>query len=54
MVDRVRDAYPNSMYILVGFSMGGNIVVRYLGEDPSRQASFACAVSLCQGYDAIR
>nr|CAB3219656.1 abhydrolase domain-containing protein 2-like [Phallusia mammillata] len=54
MVNFVMKAFPNSQFVVVGFSMGGNIACRYLAEDPSRQLPIKCAVSLCQGYDAVR
>ena len=38
-------------YIAVGFSLGANILLKYLGERPERQAYFLCAQSWCQGYD---
>ncbi|XP_068714119.1 monoacylglycerol lipase ABHD2-like [Montipora foliosa] len=38
----------------VGFSMGGNILMKYLGEEPSRQGFFECGISVCQGYDILR
>ncbi|XP_015773343.1 PREDICTED: abhydrolase domain-containing protein 2-like isoform X2 [Acropora digitifera] len=38
----------------VGFSMGANILMKYLGEIPSRQEYFECGISVCQGYDILR
>lgn len=54
MVEQAITLYPESIFVIVGFSMGGNIVSRYLGEDISRQKSIACAISMCQGYHGIR
>uniref|UniRef100_H2ZGU7 AB hydrolase-1 domain-containing protein n=1 Tax=Ciona savignyi TaxID=51511 RepID=H2ZGU7_CIOSA len=54
MMKNVCEMYPKSRLVIVGFSMGGNIVVRYLAEDKSRQKSIVCAVSWCQGYDGLR
>ncbi|XP_002129231.2 monoacylglycerol lipase ABHD2-like isoform X1 [Ciona intestinalis] len=54
MVQCVTSRYPASRYVIVGFSMGANIVVRYLAEDRSRQLPIVCAVSWCQGYDGLR
>ena len=34
--------------------MGANILLKFLGERPERQADFVCAVSICQGYDAVK
>lgn len=52
MVDEVLRRHPDTMLMGVGFSMGGNMVVKYVGEDISRQDKFLCLMSLCQGYDA--
>ncbi|XP_071943473.1 monoacylglycerol lipase ABHD2-like [Antedon mediterranea] len=51
MVDYVLKNFASSKLIAVGFSMGANIVVKYLGEKPQRQKHFECALSICQGYD---
>ncbi|XP_077991419.1 monoacylglycerol lipase ABHD2-like [Glandiceps talaboti] len=53
MVTYLEDRHPNTHFIGVGFSMGGNIVLKYLGENASRQDKFLCGVSLCQGYELI-
>ena len=45
-------AYPDTKLVAVGFSMGGNVVCKYLGEDERNQQHFICAISCCQGYDA--
>lgn len=50
MVDEVRLLHPQSKLIAVGFSMGANLILKYLGEDKARQQQFLCAVSACQGY----
>lgn len=52
MVDEVLRRHPATKLMGVGFSMGGNMVVKYIGEDNSRQNNFLCVMSLCQGYDA--
>ena len=54
MVAEAQKQFPDSLFIAVGFSMGGNIVARYLGEEISRQKSIVCGISLCQGYHGIR
>ena len=44
--------HPSSKWVLVGFSLGANIGVRFIGERPEwRRKHFLCAVSVCQGYD---
>ena len=38
-------------FVAIGFSLGGNILMKYLGEKPERQKHFHVAASICQGYD---
>ncbi len=52
MVDELKKLYPLSKMIALGFSMGANIVLKYLTEKKERQADFLAAMSCCQGYDA--
>ena len=51
MVADVIDARPNTKLIAMGFSLGANIVCKYLGENVDNQKHFISCVSLCQGYD---
>lgn len=51
MVRHVAVRYPTTKIICIGFSMGGNIVTKYLGERPSIPQIIA-GISACQGYDA--
>ncbi|VDI35558.1 abhydrolase domain-containing protein 2 [Mytilus galloprovincialis] len=51
IVEDIEKLYPDSQFLAVGFSMGGNIVTKYLGEDNSHQHKFICGMSICQGYD---
>ena len=53
MVDYLRDKYPGKKFVGVGFSLGANILLKYLGERPERQTYFLGAQSWCQGYDVI-
>ena len=53
MVKAVRAAYPTSRFVGIGFSMGGNVLCKYLGENPDNQKQFVCALSVCQGYNAL-
>lgn len=43
--------YPNMRLFGIGFSLGANQVIKYLGENPSRQKYFLGYQSWCQGYD---
>ena len=54
MVKQVIARYNCYHLIGVGFSMGANVLLKYLGEEPGRQRNFTCAVSVCQGYDISR
>ena len=54
MVDEMMRKYPDDKFIAIGFSMGGNIVVKYLGEHQQVQSRFIGAVSCCQGYDLVK
>jgi len=53
MVDDMMQKYPDSKFIAVGFSMGGNIVVKYLGEHDDTQSRIIGAISCCQGYNLV-
>lgn len=47
----VERIHPGCHLILVGCSMGANIVLKYLGEDQAHQKGILAAVSVNQGYD---
>ena len=48
--------YPGTKFICVGFSMGGNLVTKYLGEkrDNRPDEKIVAGISACQGYDAVQ
>uniref|UniRef100_A0A2P2I268 Abhydrolase domain-containing protein 2-like n=1 Tax=Hirondellea gigas TaxID=1518452 RepID=A0A2P2I268_9CRUS len=52
MLNRYAESNPRSKLLLVGFSMGANIVTKYLGEYKPRPENILGAVSICQGYHA--
>ncbi len=54
MIDRLHKLYPATSIIAVGFSMGANIVVKYIGEDVKNQTKVIGAISCCQGYDVMQ
>ncbi|XP_070687169.1 monoacylglycerol lipase ABHD2-like [Pempheris klunzingeri] len=54
MVSYIKRAFPETLLVVVGFSLGGNIVCKFLGENQSNQDRVLCCVSVCQGYSAHR
>ncbi|XP_051548958.1 monoacylglycerol lipase ABHD2 [Myxocyprinus asiaticus] len=54
MVGYVKRTFSQTHLIVVGFSLGGNIVCKFLGENPANQERVLCCVSVCQGYSAVR
>ncbi|KAK0153391.1 Monoacylglycerol lipase ABHD2-B [Merluccius polli] len=54
MVSHIKQEFPQTVLALVGFSLGGNIVCKFLGERLSNQDRVLCCVSVCQGYNIIR
>nr|XP_046211882.1 monoacylglycerol lipase ABHD2-like [Oncorhynchus gorbuscha]XP_046211892.1 monoacylglycerol lipase ABHD2-like [Oncorhynchus gorbuscha]XP_046211901.1 monoacylglycerol lipase ABHD2-like [Oncorhynchus gorbuscha]XP_046211910.1 monoacylglycerol lipase ABHD2-like [Oncorhynchus gorbuscha]XP_046211918.1 monoacylglycerol lipase ABHD2-like [Oncorhynchus gorbuscha]XP_046211927.1 monoacylglycerol lipase ABHD2-like [Oncorhynchus gorbuscha]XP_046211937.1 monoacylglycerol lipase ABHD2-like [Oncorhynchus g len=54
MVGSIKRAFPQTLLIVVGFSLGGNIVCKFLGENRINQERVLCCVSVCQGYSALR
>ncbi|XP_015241988.1 PREDICTED: abhydrolase domain-containing protein 2 [Cyprinodon variegatus] len=54
MVDYIKRTFPQTLLVVVGFSLGGNIVCKFLGENRSNQERVLCCVSVCQGYSALR
>ncbi|XP_023669913.1 monoacylglycerol lipase ABHD2-like [Paramormyrops kingsleyae] len=54
MVSHIKKTFPETQLVVVGFSLGGNIVCKYLGENHANQERVLCGVSLCQGYSALR
>ncbi|KAM4572894.1 monoacylglycerol lipase ABHD2-like isoform 1-T2 [Odontesthes bonariensis] len=54
MVGHIKHTFPQTLLVVVGFSLGGNIVCKFLGENRSNQDRVLCCVSVCQGYSALR
>jgi len=51
MIEDLLKRFPTNRFICVGFSMGANLVTKYLGE-MQRSKSILAGISICQGYDA--
>ena len=49
----MQEEYPNSMLMAVGWSLGANILVTYLGEEKANTPLVAAA-SLCNPFDLVR
>lgn len=54
MLQSLMEKHPNTKIICIGFSLGGNLVTKYLGERRSNKLSnIIGGISICQGYNAI-
>ncbi|KAG5666442.1 hypothetical protein PVAND_014470 [Polypedilum vanderplanki] len=54
MITNLVKKYPNTQIISVGFSLGGNLITKYLGEvNVPKPSNIIGGISICQGYDAI-
>ncbi|KAM9376629.1 monoacylglycerol lipase ABHD2 isoform 2-T2 [Pholidichthys leucotaenia] len=53
MVSNIKRTYPQTQLVVVGFSLGGNIVCKFLGENRLNQDRVLCCISVCQGYSAF-
>lgn len=58
MVNHLEKQYPSTNIVALGFSLGGNIVTKYMGEQKGKlphngyHATIG-AISICQGYNAV-
>jgi abhydrolase domain-containing protein 2 len=53
MVSNLTKKYPHTKIISLGFSLGGNLITKYLGENhPKQPRNIIGGISVCQGYDA--
>ncbi|EFN55873.1 hypothetical protein CHLNCDRAFT_145469 [Chlorella variabilis] len=50
VVAHVRNQYPHSLLFAAGWSLGANIMTRYLGEEQDR-TPISAAVALCNPFD---
>jgi len=54
MVTNLHKKYPSSPIVAVGFSLGGNLVTKYLGETQREKPNNVVGgISICQGYNAV-
>lgn len=54
VVTHSLEAYPHTKAVAVGFSLGANLVAKYLGERRfTVPANIVGGISICQGYDAL-
>ena len=54
MIKDVVRRFPATNIVCVGFSMGGNLITKYLGEPRVKPSNIVAGISVCQGYDANR
>ncbi|KAL5719011.1 embryogenesis-associated protein emb8 [Ranunculus cassubicifolius] len=52
VVNHVKSRYPSSNLYAAGWSLGANILVRYLGEE-SNNCSLSGAISLCNPFNLV-
>lgn len=50
VVSRLRARFPEAPIAAVGYSLGGNVLIKYLGEQ-GRRSPLACAVAVSVPYD---
>lgn len=54
MLHSLIEKHPNTRIICIGFSLGGNLVTKYLGERGSNKlCNIIGGISICQGYNAL-
>ncbi|XP_008554769.1 abhydrolase domain-containing protein 2 [Microplitis demolitor] len=54
MLSSLLDKHPSTKIVCVGFSLGGNLVTKYMGERATTKSpQIIGGISICQGYNAI-
>lgn len=54
MVENLSEKYDNTRIVAVGFSLGGNLITKYLGETQKSKPNIIIGgISICQGYNAV-
>jgi len=55
MLQHLVEQHPNTKIVCIGYSLGGNLVTKYLGERGSNKLSnIIGGISICQGYNALK
>jgi len=55
MLRHLCERHPDTKVVIIGYSMGGNIVTKYMGEKEKEKVSnLIGGISICQGYDGIQ
>lgn len=53
MIENLTEKYRDTNIVAVGFSLGGNLVTKYMGEnDKNKPHNIIGGISICQGYNA--
>ncbi|KAJ8941654.1 hypothetical protein NQ314_010299 [Rhamnusium bicolor] len=54
MIKSLTTRHPNTKIVCVGFSLGGNLITKYLGEKiKDKPPTIIGGISICQGYCAL-
>ncbi|KAF7412585.1 abhydrolase domain-containing protein 2 [Vespula maculifrons] len=54
MLQNLIEQHPNTRIVCIGFSLGGNLVTKYLGERGlNKLSNIIGGISICQGYNAL-
>lgn len=54
MLQNLVEKHPNTKIVCIGYSLGGNLVTKYLGERGSNKLpNIIGGISVCQGYNAL-
>ncbi|KAI4472612.1 hypothetical protein M0802_016650 [Mischocyttarus mexicanus] len=54
MLQNLIEQHPNTRIVCIGFSLGGNLVTKYLGErGQNKLSNIIGGISICQGYNAL-
>ncbi|OMH79014.1 Embryogenesis-associated protein EMB8 [Zancudomyces culisetae] len=50
VVNKLVERYPEAKFVCAGFSLGSNLIVKYIGEE-GEKVPFVAAVSVCNPFD---